>query len=172
MDEKRIKKAEGNFNRYLEEGKIKKVGFNKIVYDTYLRNAEESLHVANQLSKSKTSSLWVVVSSYYAMFYSACAYLYKLGYKPGSEIVHQVVNETLIVQGRHKIKNHIFENYGEEKDKALVIVDTHLDNFGKEKIKRASFQYETTEAIKTAKAKTSLERAKEFYELIRGFLAE
>jgi uncharacterized protein (UPF0332 family) len=100
----------------------------------------------------------------------ACAYIYRLGYKPGEEIAHQVVNESLIVQGRHKIKNHILENYDEEKEKALIIVDNYLDNYEKEKAKRASFQYQTTEEIKDSKAQTSLNRAKEFLTLIEEIL--
>ena len=171
MDEKRIKQAENNFKNYLQEGKIKKIeSFNGLIYNTYLRNALESLNVSNQLFKNKTSSLWVVVTSYYSMFYMACAYLYKLGYKAGDEIVHQVINETLIVQGRNKIKAYLLENYSEEKDKALVIVDNYLDNYEREKGKRASFQYQTTEAIKESKAETSLTRAKEFIELMRKIL--
>ena len=171
MDEKRIKLAESNFRTYLQEGKIKKISrFDNLIYETYLRNARESLNVANQLFQNKTSSLWVVVSSYYSMFYMACAYLYKLGYKPGEEIVHQVVNESLIVQGRHKIKNHILENYDEEKKKALIIVDNYLDNYEREKAKRASFQYQTTEKIKESKAQTSLSRAKEFLTLMEEIL--
>ena len=171
MDEKRIKQAESNFKDYLSREKIKKVNnFEKIIYDTYLRNSMESLRVANQLFQDKKSSLWVVVTSYYSMFYIACAYLYKLGYKPGDEIVHQVVNESLIVQARHKIKNHILENYSEEKEKALVIVDNYLDNYERERGKRGSFQYKTTDEIKESKAQTSLNRAKEFVELIRDIL--
>lgn len=93
MDEKRIEIAEKNFRNYLNEGKIKKVDrFNELVYNTYLRNAQESLNVANQLFQNKTSSLWVVVTSYYSMFYIACAYLYKLGYKAGDEIVEEKQN--------------------------------------------------------------------------------
>ena len=171
MDEKRIKQAESNFRTYLEEGKIKKtVKFDDVIYNTYLRNARESLKVANQLFQNKTSSLWVVVTSYYSMFYMACAYLYKLGYKPGEEIVHQVVNESLIVQGRNKIKNHILENYNEEKEKALIIVDNYLNNYEREKAKRASFQYQTTEEIKESKAQTSINRAKEFLTLMEEIL--
>jgi len=171
MDEKRIKRAESNFKNYLDEGKIKKTGrFDNLIFETYLRNARESLNAANQLFQNKTSSLWVVVTSYYSMFYMACAYLYKLGYKPGEEIVHQVVNESLIVQGRHKIKNHILENYNEEKEKASIIVDNYLDNYERERAKRARFQYQTTEEIKENKAKTSISRAKEFLTLIEGIL--
>jgi len=171
MDQDRIKLAEKNFVHYLQEGKIKKVEkFNKLVYDTYLRNARESLVVANQLFKNKTSSLWVVVTSYYSMFYMACSYLYKLGYKSGDEIVHQVINEALIVQGRHKIKEHLLENYAEEKEKALMVVDNYLENYEKERAKRSSFQYETTESIKESKAQTSLNRAKEFLTLVEEIL--
>ena len=171
MDEKRIKQAENNFKVYLAEGKIKKVSFQiPLIYSTYLRNARESLKVANQLFENKTSSLWVVVTSYYSMFYMACAYLYKIGYKPGDEIVHQVVNESLISLGRNKIKNYLLENYSEEKEKALIIVDSYLDNYEREKAKRASFQYQTTESIKESKAQTSLNRAKEFLTLMEGIL--
>ena len=146
MDEKRIEIADKNFRRYLEEGKIKKVyRFESIIYETYLKNARESLNVANQLFQNKTSYLWVIVSSYYSMFYFACAYVYKLGYKPGDEIVHQVVNEALIVQGRHKIKNHLLQAYEIEKEEALSISDNYLNNYESEKIKRRNFQYETTE---------------------------
>ena len=171
MDEKRIEIAEKNFRNYLNEGKIKKVDrVESMIYNTYLRNARESLNVANQLFQNKTSSLWVVVTSYYSMFYMACAYLYKLGYKPGVEIVHQVVNESLIVQARHKIKNHLLENYSEEKEKALIIVDNYLDNYEREKGKRASFQYQTTEEVKENKAKTSLDRAREFLTLMEEII--
>lgn len=170
MDEGRIKQAENNFRNYLRGGKIKKVKFSQIAYDTYLRNSLESLDVANKLFKDKSSPLWVIVTSYYSMFYISCAFLYKEGYKAGNEIVHKVVNESLIVQGRHKIKNYLLENYSEEKEKALIIVDNYLDNLEREKAKRASFQYESTEIIKENKAKTSLDRAKEFVRLMREVL--
>jgi len=171
MDEKRVKQAENNFKNYLKDGKIIEIGkTNSLIYETYLRNARESLSVANLLFKNNSSSLWVVVSSYYSMFYIACAYLYKLGYQTKHEIVHQVVNEALIVQGRHKIKNHLLKAYEMEKDEALSISDNYLSSYGFEKTKRSTFQYETTENIKKSKAQTSLERAKEFLTLIESIL--
>ncbi|MFH1365433.1 MAG: hypothetical protein ABIH28_02525, partial [archaeon] len=80
--------------------------------------------------------------------------------------------ESLIVQGRHKIKNYLLENYAEEKEKALIAVDNYLEDYEREKAKRASFQYQTTEEVKESKAKTSLNRAKEFFELIREILSK
>lgn len=173
MDEKRIEIAEKNFKRYLEERKIKQVSnFDSLVYGTYLRNARESLNVANQLFQNKTSYLWVIVSSYYSMFYFACAYLYKIGYKPGDEIVHQVINEALIVHGRHKIKNHLLQAYEVEKKEALSISDNYLKEYESEKVKRRTFQYEITEDIKESKAQTSLKRAKEFLTLMEEILGK
>src|SRR3989344_2346444 len=170
MDEKRVKIAESNFKNYLREGLIRKELFQEIIYQTYLKNATESLNVANEIFKNRTSSLWVVVSSYYSMFYIASAYLYKKGYKVGQEIVHQVVNEALIVLSKSDLEKHFLEEYEEEKEKALAASENLLKDYEFERTKRARFQYETTEAIKEAKAKTSLERAKNFVVIIRQLL--
>ena len=170
MDEKRIKIAESNFKRYLDEGLIRKVNFEDIIYQTYLKNALESLNVANELFKNKTSSLWVVVSSYYSMFYIACAYIYKRGYKSKGEIVHQVINESLVILARNDIEKHFLEEYEEEREKALSASENLLKDYEYEKAKRSRFQYETTEEIKESRAKTSLERAKNFIAVIRQLL--
>ncbi len=170
MDEKRVKIAENNFRNYLRDGLIRKEVFREIVYQTYLKNATESLIVANEIFKNKTSSLWVVVSSYYSMFYIASAYLYKKGYKAGQEIVHKVINEGLIVLSKSDLEKHFLEEYEEEKEKALAASENLLKDYEFEKIKRALFQYETTEAIKEGKARTSLERAKNFVGVIRQLL--
>ena len=170
MDEKRIKIAESNFKRYLDEGLIRKVNFEDIIYQTYLKNALESLNVANELFKNKTSSLWVVVSSYYSMFYIACAYIYKKNYKSKGEIVHQVINESLIILARNDMEKHFLEEYEEEREKALSASENLLKDYESEKANRSRFQYETTEEIKESKAKTSLERAKNFIAVIRQLL--
>lgn len=167
MDEKRINIAQKNVANYLEQGLLKKEKFEQIIYNTYINNAHESLGVANHLFEDKISSLWVVVSSYYAMFYMACAYLYTKGYKASHEIAHQVIYEALIVHAKHDVEKHFLEAYAEEQEKALAACETFLDSYEQEKIKRARFQYETTEAIKEAKAKTSLERAKNFVAVMR-----
>jgi len=45
---------------------------------------------------------------------------------------------------------------------ALTLSDNILQNYDFERIKRSIFQYESTEEIKFAKAKTSLDRAEQF----------
>jgi len=170
MDEKRIKQAEDNFRRYLEQGLIKEKPFEQVIYQTYLNNSLESLKVAEQLFQNKTSSLWVVISSYYSMFYLASAYIYKKGFKAGHEIVHQIINEALIKLAKKEIETHFLEEYEEERQKALYSCNTLFDEYEFEKTKRAQFQYETTGEIKEAKAKTSLERAKKFVTILRQIL--
>jgi len=172
MDEKRLKIAEKNFAKYLDEEKIRKANFEEIVFQTYARNSAESLKVADELFNNKTSSLWVVVSSYYSMFYIACAYIYKKGYKAGGDIVHQIINESLIVLARRDLEKHFLEEYEEEKEKALSASGNLLSSYEVEKEKRSRFQYETTEEIKEAKAKTSLDRAKNFVAIIRHLIGE
>ena len=172
MDEKRIKIAESNFKKYLEDGLIRKSEFEDVIYETYFRNSLESLNSANNLFENKISFLWVVIASYYSMFYIACAYIYKRGYKTSHEIVHQIINESLIVLARHDLEKHFLEEYQEEKEKALSASENLLNSYEFEKIKRSSFQYETTVMIKESKAKTSLERAKNFISVIRLLLAK
>ena len=109
MDEKRIRTAEENFRRYLQQNLIRKSLFSELIYKTYFNNALESLRVAEELFRNKTSSLWVVVTSYYSMFYIASAYIYQKGYKSSHEIVHQIINEALIVLARHDLEKHFIE---------------------------------------------------------------
>jgi len=104
--------------------------------------------------------------------YIASAYLYKKGYKASHEIVHQVINETLIILSKNDLEKHFLEEYEEEKEKALAASENLLKSYEFEKLKRARFQYETTEAIKEAKAKTSLERAKNFVAVIRQLIRD
>ncbi|MBU0536709.1 MAG: hypothetical protein KKE20_07110, partial [Nanoarchaeota archaeon] len=118
------------------------------------------------LFDQKLSNLWVIVISFYSMFYIANAVLYRIGYKVGSKVSHKVTSDALIVFVRNKLKKELLEAYEESKEEALDITGRETDeiilSFDQEMEKRSTFQYESTEEIKRAKAKTSLERAKRF----------
>lgn len=166
----RIKEAENNVKSYLADMLIKKEPFKKIVYDTYRRNSRESLVVARKLLDENLSNLWVVVISYYSMFYIANAAIYKMGYKIGPKIAHKVTSDALVVFVRKKLKDSLIEGYEIASEEALAVSDNLLQSYDLERIKRAVFQYETTEEIKTAKAETSLQRAEEFSKEIENLL--
>ncbi len=70
LNEKRIKEAQSNVKSYLSEGLIDKQQFQQDIFKILLNNANESLDTADFLFKNNKSRLWVIVCSYYSMFYS------------------------------------------------------------------------------------------------------
>jgi len=166
LREERIKEAVSNVKSYLSEGLIKKTSADKNVIDILLRNAKESLRVADEVHQKNLSELWVIVCSYYAMYYYANAVLLKLGYKVGEKIVHKVTADAIIVYVRGKLKESLIEEYEETKEEALNLAGMKADelvaSFDFERTKRSLIQYRTIDIEKQSKAKTSLQRAKEF----------
>ena len=164
LNDKRIKEAETNVKSYLNDGLIVRTELNPYVFSILKNNAQESLSVANFLYKNKRSSLWVIVTSYYSMFYLANALLYKIGFKVGPKISHKVTADALVVFSRGKIKQTLIENYEDVRDEALATMKSEelIEYFDYERKKRSFIQYETPETIKISKVESSLERAKEF----------
>jgi len=169
LSEKRINEAESNVKRYLEEGLLKKQE-NETAKQMYLENCELSLLTAQKLlgmeSETYKPHLWIIVSSYYSMYYIANAVLLNLGYKIGEKISHKVTSDALIVFARGKLKKEFIEEYEDIKEDALELIslktDSLLQSFDFEREKRSKFQYQMDEQVKKSKALTSLERAKQF----------
>jgi len=166
IDDKRKKEAKGNFDQYLLEGLIKKEK-NPLAEKSYLKNAEQSLQVAEELMKSGAKPyLWVIVASYYSMFYIANAVLLRMGYKTGSRIAHKVTGDALLVLVLDKLKKELLEDYESMQKDAFEIASIRaeelLSNYDFEKEKRSRFQYDMFESAKESKAQLSLKRAKEF----------
>ncbi|NOZ80740.1 MAG: HEPN domain-containing protein [DPANN group archaeon] len=170
MDEKRILEAKKNYHAYLSEYLLKKVPFDQNIFEKFQENAIESLTVANELFESRMSYLWTIVVSYYAMFYIASAYIYRKGFKAQHKIVHKVINDTLIILAKDELEKRFLEEYEEEKEKALTLAENMLDSFEHERTKRSTFQYEMTKELKESKARTSLERAKDFVNMFRELI--
>lgn len=167
LDKKRIDEAKINVERYIAEGLLKRIKYiDRNILITLKKNSEESLKIADFLFKNNLSSLWTIVCSYYAMYYAANAVLYSLGYKVGHKISHKITSDALIVFVRNKLKEKMIEDYEEAKEEALELAglkaDELIESFDFERIKRTKFQYNMTEFAKRNKAKTSLERAKNF----------
>jgi uncharacterized protein (UPF0332 family) len=164
LDEERIKEAERNVRDYLQSSMLKKHPLREEIITVFKNNARDSIEIAEFLSENKKSDLWIIVTSYYSMFYVANAVLFKLGYKVGDKIPHKVTADALIVFVRNKLKKLLLEDYEEAQNEALpgIKADTLLDEFDKERSKRGILQYETTSLEKHSKAITSLKRAKNF----------
>ncbi len=176
LDKKIIKEAEDNVKSYLNEGLLKKAVMNKQILDVFLKNAKESLRVAEEIHQNNLSELWVIVCSYYTMYYYANAVLLKFGYKVGGKIVHKVTSDALIVYVREKLKESMIEEYEQTKEEALnlagIKADSLIESFEFERNKRSLIQYKTIEIEKQSKARMSLQRAKEFAKEMDKLIAE
>ncbi|MDP2926427.1 MAG: HEPN domain-containing protein [Nanoarchaeota archaeon] len=167
IDKKRIEESKSNFSIYLKDGLLKKE-FNDISMNAYAKNSDLSLKLADKLINDKDLRpyLWVVVTSYYSMFYIANAVILKLGYKTSYKIVHKVTSDALIVLVLDKLKKELLEEYEQIRDDALEIASARAEeiikNYENELDKRSRFQYNMSEEAKENKARTSLNRAKEF----------
>ena len=176
IDTKYKKEAKQNFDKYLQEGLIKKER-NETARQMYLKNAELSLGLAEECMGSALKPyIWVVVISYYSMFYVANAVLLNLGYKTGDKIVHKVTSDALIVLVMDKLRKGILEEYEDAKEDALEIASIRSEEimafYSLEMDKRSRFQYNMTESIQEQKARTSLKRAREFILEMKKLLPE
>jgi len=164
LDERRIREAKNNVKSYLSEGLLRKTDFDRNIFHILRKNAQESLQVAALLARSRKSSLWVIVTSYYSMFYVANALLYRLGFKIGERISHKVTSDALIALARDRLRQSLIENYEETRDQALATMksDELVQYFDFERRKRSLVQYQTPEEIRLSRVETSLRRAREF----------
>ena len=164
LDHQRIHEAEKNVRDYLQSGMLKKHPYREEIVTVLLNNANDSMEIAEFLTEHKKSDLWIIVTSYYSMFYIANTVLFKIGYKVGDKIPHKVTADSLIVFVRDKLKKTLLEEYENAKNEALpgIKADSLLEEFDKERAKRGFLQYETAAIEKRSKANTSLNRAKNF----------
>ena len=166
IDAKRKNEAQKNFRRYLDEGLLVKQT-DILAKNKYVENAELSLRTAQELMQSSLKPhLWVIVVSYYSMFYMANAVLLHLGYKTQDKIAHKVTSESLITLVLDKLKKELLEDYEAMQQDALEIAaakaESVIESYSYELDKRSRFQYNMLEQTKENKAKTSLKRAAEF----------
>jgi uncharacterized protein (UPF0332 family) len=192
IEKERIEEAKRNVKQYLDEGllRIKDKDAPKFV-DFFMKNAESSLQTASilqeisdqQVLKSTLkvgsdfeSYLWVIVSSYYSMFYAATALLASQGMRVTGQIVHKVTADALIhffVSNERLAK--LLEQYEEAKEAGLELIGREermksmqkkanelIVAYESERKKRSRFQYDIGVQAKRGYAQTSLERAREF----------
>ena len=187
LDDKKLEEIKKSIARLRNEGEITKDEKNKKLADFYVENALASLNTAKILSKVSSDSivkkqfefvsddfesyLWIINTSYYSMFYMAGDLLAKLGLKVKSEIgIHKKTFFALVyyfyLSGK-LAKQHI-EEFEEAQEESQELLGTEkakelMIKYDFEMDKRAKFTYNIGEKAKESKAKTSLNRAVEFY---------
>jgi uncharacterized protein (UPF0332 family) len=192
INKERLDEAKRNVKLYMNDGLLK-VGDKEAprFVDFFMANAESSLRTASilqQISDENAlketlkvgmdfeSYLWVIVSSYYAMFYAATAILAKQGIRATGQIVHKVTADALIhFFGSNEKLAKLLEQYEEAQAVGLELVgreelmkrmtkkaDELIIAYEGERKKRSKFQYDIGVQAKRGYAQASLERAKDF----------
>jgi uncharacterized protein (UPF0332 family) len=192
IEKQRTDEAARNVKTYLADGLLKTGDKEAARFiDFFMSNAESSLRTASILQEIsnqdtlkqtlKTGSdfeayLWVIVSSYYSMFYSATAILAKQGVRATGQIVHKVTADALIhfFASNEKLAK-LLEQYEEAQTVGLELVgreelmkqmvkkaDELIISYEGERKKRSKFQYDIGVQAKRGYAQTSLERARTF----------
>ena len=200
IEKRRIEEANRNVRQYLSEGLLM-IGDSELkkLMPFFMDQAERSLRTASLLfdistdekvkeavrvEKSFQSHLWVIVTSYYSMFYAALALLASEGIKAGRQLVHKVVADALVhffISNRRLAK--MLEVYEEAKETSLELIgreelmkrvekkaDELIVSYERERGKRSRFQYDVGEMAKRGYAETSLRRAREFVSEMRIML--
>lgn len=162
MDRKRIQQAENYIHECEADNRIHRCVVEQIVIDTYNKNQQESLELAQELLEANKSVLWTVVTSYYAMFYAANRLLAQKGIKISGQSRHKTTVEALIVFARNDIQEELINEYEDAVAQALDLIES----FDYERKKRGTIQYQTTQRIQQAQAKTSYERAIHFITIL------
>jgi uncharacterized protein (UPF0332 family) len=200
IEKVRLEEAKRNVKTYIEDGLLKTGDKDASRFvDFFMVNAESSLRTASILQEISDenslketlkvgsdfeSYLWVIVSSYYSMFYAATAILAKQGIRATGQIVHKVTADTLIhfFASNEKLAK-LLEQYEEAQTVGLELVgreelmkrmqkkaDELIISYEGERKKRSKFQYDIGVQAKRGYAQTSLERAKGFVFEIRKLL--
>ena len=188
----RILEAERNVRQYIQDGllKVKDKDAPRFV-KFFMSSAESSLRTASileQISDDDATKdslrvergfeayLWVIVCSYYSMYYAATALLASHGIRVTGQIVHKVTADALIHYFASNMKlAKLLEQYEEARTAGLELTgrdelmrqvekkaDELIVAYESERKKRSRFQYDIGVQAKRGFAQTSLDRAKEF----------
>src|SRR3989344_1349324 len=198
IKEKDLTNAEQNVKEYLQDGLLTKNNSHSEFVPFYIKNAQMSLQIAQYLHKLSTDKeykksanftedfecyLWVVVTSYYSMFYTANALLAKTGLKVGEKFAHRITEDCLLFYfiKNNKLAKNLLETYKETKNEVLNLMNLNEEQLLKEfqlkaqeliatfhyqRNKRGQFKYEITSNAKQHIAQLSIDRAKNFIQEI------
>lgn len=200
IEKVRLEEAKRNVKIYIEDGLLRTGDKDAARFvDFFMANADSSLRTASILQEVSDdnslkdtlkvgadfeSYLWVIVSSYYSMFYAATAILAKQGIRATGQIVHKVTADALIhfFASNEKLAK-LLEQYEEAQTVGLELVgreelmkkmqkkaDELIISYEGERKKRSKFQYDIGVQAKRGYAQTSLQRARNFVFEIKKLL--
>ncbi|MFH0701473.1 MAG: hypothetical protein V2A62_03475 [Candidatus Woesearchaeota archaeon] len=176
LDEQKIEQSSKIIRELITAGKIVKPKVGMV--DFFLNQSHRSLAVAERLlrlydDERLDTHLWVINTSYYAMFFQATALLALFNHKIEAEQgIHKLTFHALVyyfIKEDNKLKKQLVEEYQDavkDAESLLQLGETKVQelilDFNSEQVKRKTFTYTTEENAERTKALTSFNRAKNF----------
>lgn len=149
----------------------------------FLNKSIMSLNVAKKLLEMQNkedinANMWIINTSYYAMFFAATALLAHHNHKINSEVeIHKLTYHALVyyfIKQENKLKYTFASDYKdavEDAEQLLQLgqkqIEKLITDLDYEQDKRKRYTYEMAQEAETQKAETSLNRAKEFVDQIK-----
>ena len=183
-ENKHFENSRNIIKELISEGRISKAKHGSVNF--FMKKASESIAVSSRLLKLEdeeelATSMWVINTSYYAMFFAATALLAKYNHQIKTDAgIHKLTYHAIVyyfVFDDNKLEKHFIEQYKdavEEAEELLQLSEkktsTMISDLNNELVKRKRFTYDLGEIAEKKKAKTSFERAKSFVKEIELML--
>ena len=175
-DDKRIKESSRIIRQLITDGIIVKPIGSEAKF--FMKKSYDSIQVASRLlelidNEGLPAEIWIINSSYYAMFFAATALLAKFGHKIRTDIgIHKLTYHALVhffVVDDNKLEKHFIEEYKDSVEQAEELLQLSeektekiIKDLDNEIFKRKIFTYDLSKTAERTKAETSLGRAKNF----------
>ena len=186
LDEKQRKESKSIIKQLIHENKIVKA-YPK-TESFFMEKAINALQLSKRIQEISVdeddpleSYMWVINTSYYAMFFAATSLLAYFNHKIDSDVgIHKLTYHALVyyfLLDDNKLQKHFIEQYKESYENAEELLQISgdkaielVEHFHFEHNKRTTFTYELGSIAERNKANTSLKRAEEFLIEIRGIV--
>lgn len=168
------KKLDFDYNRYLKEETIRKITVNPRLVKIHLDKSFHNLDFANYTLKNQdkinkriydeTYYDWVVIISYYAMYHSATALLYKLGYKSSAHLA------TICILCKECLGKTLEKEDIEQLSKIFELGEEEIKEIGRAKERRERASYSGSISFEKHLAEMTIDDAIKFINKIADIL--
>ncbi len=163
-----------DFNTYLQNEIIRKIVPNQRLARIHLNKAFHNLDFANFTLKNQdkinrrleeeTYFDWVIIISYYAMYHSAMALLYNLGYKTNNHLA------TICVLCKECLGKTLEKYDIENLSRILELTEEEIKEIGRAKERREKASYSGSISFERYLAEMTLDDARDFVNKIADVL--
>jgi uncharacterized protein (UPF0332 family) len=165
---------------------IEKKAKDSLMLSLYMMSKIEN---TNELDDNETATIWIIATAYYSMFFQV-EYLLALDNKKlpkSTKDTHKTIYLAFIyyyiIKGSNLEQNNSKNIKTSNMSKALILfkelqdetlelhrIERNVRNLNYQRLKRNEFTYQINRAAKLSEAKNSINKAKEFRELIEEYI--